>query len=88
MTSRDGAWAIEPNQKQFSTLEAKNIIDRTAADDVFIAGFLTAYIHNKNIAVCMEFARKVCQDAMKTFGGRLQSLEGAWQNYRNLVDEV
>ncbi|MEC8063562.1 MAG: adenosine kinase [Pseudomonadota bacterium] len=85
MTSKTGAWVLDQDQRQFSPSQEKNVIDRTAADDIFIAGFMTAYKEKKNIALCMEFARKVAQEATKVFGGRLQTLEGAWQNYRNLV---
>lgn len=86
MTGKSGAWVVENQEKQFKPRQNTRIIDRTAADDIFIAGFMTAYKDNKNTALCMEFARKVSEDAMKVFGGRLQTLEGAWQNYRNLVD--
>lgn len=84
MTGKKGSWLLGEKKQQFIEKETQTIIDRTASDDIFIAGFLTAYKENKNTALCMEFAKKVSQDATKIFGGRLQSLEGAWQNYRNL----
>ena len=74
MTGKTGTWLVGDKRKQRNLDEPQGVIDRTAADDIFIAGFLTAYKENKNTALCMEFARKVSHDAMKVFGGRLQTL--------------